>query len=238
MLKQQETGVVVATLMIVAVILTGCSSANDETGSGDSGVTTPSGAATEMPAGPSDTTDPERHTFTTYDPALDGSYEITMKLLDGYGGDPGDQVVFGSDGGQGISTWTVGNVYAKPCRSTLLDPPIDSSVDALIAGLASQRGRHATTPTDVQVDGYVGKYIEMTVPPSINVADCAHGEYRTWTDPTEGNRYLEAGQRDLLWILDVDGARLVIDAALGPKTTEQDREDRIQMVKSIQIDPV
>ena len=219
-------------LLIAAGVLAACSSSGDDTTAGDPDVTTPSVEATETPVAPS------RHTFTVLgDPVLDRSYVITMKLLDGYGG---DDVVFGSDDGQGISTWAVGNVFANPCHSngTLLDPPIDSSVDGLVAGLASQDGHPATTPTDVRVDGYPGKYIEMTVPAGIDVADCDHGEFRTWADPIAGNRYLEAGQRDMLWIIDVDGHRLVIDAALGPETTRQDRADRTRMVESIRIEPV
>lgn len=188
---------------------------------------------------PSGISGPESHTVTVIgDPALNGSYVITMKLLDGYGG---DDVVFGSDGGQGISIWAVGNVFANPCHSndTLLDPPIDSSVDGLVAGLASQKGHPATTPTDVEVDGYAGKYMEMKVPAGIDVADCDHGRFRTWISPDGGARYVEQpGQRDMLWIVDVDGSRLVIDAALGPDTTQRDRADRIQMVESINIEPV
>ena len=58
-------------------------------------------------------------------------------------------------------------------------------------------------------------------------------------DPTlEGARYLEPGQRDLLWNMEVHGSRLVIDAALGPETTPQDRADRIDMLESIHIEPV
>lgn len=233
MVTQRKNGMLIATLTVMALMLAACtSSGNDDTQSVATGVTTVS---------PSETGGPEIHTFTVIgDPALDGSYVITMELLDGY---EGDDVVFGSDGGQGISMWAVGNVYGDPCHSnsTLLDPPIDSSVDGLVAGLASQKGHPATTPTDVEVDGYAGTYVEMTVPPGIKVADCDHGEFRTWVDPTdpiEGTRNLEVGQRDLLWIVDVDGDRLVIDAALGPKTTKQDRADRIHMVRSIQIEPV
>jgi hypothetical protein len=70
---------------------------------------------------------------------------------------------------------------------------------------------------------------ELTVPARIDLAACHDGQFRTWIDPTlEGARYR---QRDLLWIVDVDGSRLVIDAALGPDTTPQDRADRIQMVE-------
>ena len=227
-----------ATLSIVALILAACSSSGDGIESGDAGVPPSSVEVSVTPISPSEQPGPEIHTFAVPgDPTLDGSYVITMKLLDGYGG---DDVVFGVDGGQGISTWAVGNVFTDPCQSnnTLLDPPISSSVHGLVAGLASQKGHPSTTPTDVEVDGYAGKYMEMTVRAGIHVANCDHGEFRTWADPIEGNRYLEAGQRDLLWILDVDGHRLVIDAALGPKTTQQDRADRIHMVRSIQIDPV
>jgi hypothetical protein len=214
--------VFVALLMIAAGILAACSSSGDDT---------PAGAT-----GSSQTPDPSLHVFKT-DTDFDASYRITMHLLDGYAG---EGVVFGTDGGQGISAWTVRNVYAEPCKwaGTLLDPPIDPSVDGLVAGLTSQKDRHATAPTDVSLSGFTGKYMELTVPARIDLADCHGGEFRTWVDPTGGPRYLEPGQRDLLWIVDVDGSRLVIDAALGPETTQQDRADRIQMVESIRIDPV
>jgi hypothetical protein len=231
--------VFVAMLMIAAGVLAACTTGDDSqpevAGSGATSV-----AASSVTAAPSGPAEPERHTFTTGDPSFDGAYVVTMKLADGYEPTADGHVVFGSDSGQGLSTWTVGNVYAKPCHSnhTLLDPPIDPSVDALVAGLASQKGHPATKPTDVEVDGYAGTYMEMTVPAGIDVADCDHGEYRTWVDPLEGERNLEAGQRDLLWIIDVDGRRLVIDAALGPQTTEQDRADRVQMVESMQIEPI
>jgi hypothetical protein len=161
-----------------------------------------------------------------------------MPLLDGYTGLNG--VVFGTDGGQGMSAWTVANVYADPCRwaGTLLDPPIDPSVDGLVAGLASQKGRHATPATDVSLSGFTGKDMEVTTPSRMDPADCDGGEYRTWTHPLGGQRSLEPDQRDLLWIVDVEGTRVVIDSALGPDTTEQDRADRTHMVESILIEPV
>ena len=214
----------VVLLMIAAGVLAACSSAGDDT----------QVAAT----GSSPSPDPSSFVLKT-DTDFDASYRITMHLPDGYAGH--QTVVFGTDGGQGISAWTVANVYAEPCHwvGTLLDPPIDSSVDGLVAGLASQRSRHASAATDASLDGFTGRYMELTVPARIDLADCHGGQFRTWVDPTfEGARYLEPGQRDLLWIVDVDGSRLVIDAALGPETTRQDRADRIQMVESIRIEPV
>jgi hypothetical protein len=231
--------VFVATLMIAAGVLAGCTKGDDTQpgATGPSATSVPASSIT--PVAPSDAAEPGAYVFKTDDYNFDASYRITMDLLDGYAGND-SFVVRGTDDGQGIGTWTVGNVYAEPCRwrGTLLDPPIGPSVDGLVAGLASQRGLHASAATDVTLDGFTGKYMELTVPARIDLADCHGGEFRTWVDPTGGPRYLEPGQRDLLWIVDVDGSRLVIDAALGPETTQQDRADRIQMVESIRIEPV
>lgn len=80
--------------------------------------------------------------------------------------------------------------------------------------------------------------MELTVPARINLADCHGGEFRTWLDTSlEGVRYLEPGQRELLWIVDVDGTPLVIDA-LGAGTSAQDRAGLIQIMESVRIDPL
>jgi hypothetical protein len=234
MLTIRKPIVFVAMLMIAAGVLAACTTGDDT----QPGATTGSSAAPDPSS--SVAAEPGTHVFRTFDPDFDSSYRITMHLLDGYASDGDNPVVFGTDEGQGISTWTVGNVYAEPCRwrGTLLAPPIDQSVDGLVAGLTSQKNRHASAATDVSLDGFTGKFMELTVPARIDLADCHGGEFRTWVDPTGGPRCLEPGQRDLLWIVDVEGSRLVIDAALGPETTQQDRADRIQMVESIRIDPV
>ncbi len=199
--------VFVALMVIAAGVLAACSSAGGDTQSGTTGS--------------SPTPDPSLHLFTTGDPHFDSSYRITTHLLDGYTGEQGG-VVFGTDDGQGMSAWTVRNVYAEPCKwaGTLLDPPIDPSVDGLVAGLTSQKDRHATAATDVSLSGFTGKYMEMTTPAGIDVTRCDGGEFRTWID-LEGQRNLEADQRDLLWIVDVGGTRLVIDSALGPDTSRR-----------------
>ena len=232
----------VAVLVIGAGILAACNSVADDTQAGAAGSGPTSLPSSSASIAPSPGTSASRtYVFKTLDPRFDSKYRITMDLLDGYeGAGGGDPVVFGTDGGQGISTWTVGNVYAEPCRwvGTLLDPPIDASVDGLVTGLASQKSRYASTATDVMLDGFTGKYMELTAPSRVHLADCNKGQFRTWLDPVGGARYLEPGQRDLLWIVDVDGSRLVIDAALGPETTPRDRADRIQMVEGIRIEPI
>jgi len=225
----------VATLMILAGVLAVRSlPGNDAQPVIPGSIATPT--ATPIPS--SGAMKPGTYVFSTFDPDFDASYRITMDIPDGYEGFEGFAVIKLGEN-QGMSTWVVGDVYADPCHwiGTLLDPPVGSSVDGLVAALASQKGRHASTPTDVTVDGFAGKYMERTVPARINLADCDGGEFRTWLGTDGGARYLDPGQRDLLWIVDVDGTALVIDAALGAGTSAQDRAERIQIVKSIRIDP-
>jgi hypothetical protein len=239
MVMHRKTRMLVATIAI-AGILTACSSSGDDgTPRAEEPTSAPDGASS-----PSTSIGEEAGTyvFSTFDPDFDGSYRITMDLLDGYeGDDEGGAVNGGSGNSQGISAWTVGNVYADPCHwvGTLLDPPPGPSVDGLVQALASQPQRGASRPSAVELGGFTGTFMEMTVPARIDLADCHSGEFRTWIDPLlAGARWLEPGQHDLLWIVDVDGRRLVIDAALGADTSAQDRADRIQMVESIRIEPV
>jgi hypothetical protein len=62
------------------------------------------------------------------------------------------------------------------------------------------------------------------------------GYFESWTgDGTGGtDRYQQGpGQVDRLWILDVEGRRLVIDANYRPGSTDHDRANLQRVVNSI-----
>lgn len=170
--------------------------------------------------------------------AFDATHRITISVPDGW-------EAFGGFAVEGpapdeVGLWNVDNVFADPCRwsGTLLDPPVGPRVDDLVVALANLRGRHVSTPTEVRVDGFAGKQIELTVPAEINPADCDGGEFRTWTEQllVGGVVYHSPGEHNLLWIVDVDGDRLVIATAFFPETSAQDRAELLQVVESVQID--
>src|SRR4029453_10200961 len=87
---------------------------------------------------------------------------------DGYEGFPHGSGLpkLGRIGQMAVGAWVIGDVYADPCRweTTLLDPPPVSSVDALVAALADQKGLRVSTPTSITVDGFAGKSLERTLP--------------------------------------------------------------------------
>jgi hypothetical protein len=149
-----------------------------------------------------------------------------------------------------VSFWNVVDVYATGCQ--WLSPPMihpGPTVDQLAAVLAARPLRNAKAPVAVSLGGYSGKFLEWSVPADINFSACDK-------DPNDGVRYFESwtgdgltssdktdryqqepGQVDRLWILDVQGRRLVIDAAYWPGSTDQDRADLQRVVNSIVFQP-
>jgi hypothetical protein len=134
--------------------------------------------------------------------------------------------------------YDVAEVYETPCKwasEPLVDPGPD--VDSLASALARQPLRNATAPTDIELAGFRGKYLELSVPTEIDFDDCDEGDFRSWTARGwAGVRYHQApGQVDRIWILDVDGERLVVDAAYLPEATRQDRAELERVVDSIRF---
>ena len=184
---------------------------------------------------------PGTYVVKTLDPDFDASYRITMDVPDGYESlaeGVGVEKV-GRIGQMAVSAWVIGDVYADPCRwsSTLLDPPPVSSVDA------RHRPRGPEGTPRVDADRHHGRRLRRYV----HGADRARRDHprrvRRGPVPTlarhqRGERYLEPGQRDMLWIIDVGGVPLLIDASLGQAgTSAQDRAEHIQIAESVQIDP-
>ena len=118
-------------------------------------------------------------------------------------------------------------VYGDPCKSTTTMPatPV-TTVDDFAAALAAQASRDASDPVDVTVDGHAGKLVTLHVPdgPPIGeeaFADCEQLTFNTYgTDPSgsAARGHQGPGQIDELWILDVDGDIVVLDAMYRPDT--------------------
>ena len=222
-------------LLLIGLLMSGAAACDSTGPDGTAG-----GAPEEQAASPSVAiTGPERDVISTYDPDFDASHRITLKVPEGYE-DLGFAYLKGGRVETGVSVWVVDQVYAEGCKaddSRLVRPP-NGSIDGLAALLQSQDGFRVSTPTNVTIDGFSGTYMERTLPNRIDPGGCSSAVFQVWVTQGNGNRYLQhRGQQDLLWILDVDGAPLVIDAPLGPDATDRDRAEMLQIVDSIRIDP-
>lgn len=137
--------------------------------------------------------------------------------------------------GRGVIVSVVNNLYADPCDTSagLLDPPLGPSVEDLATALLEQPRTDASPITDVSLAGYSGKYVEYTA--TVAIDGCASTLHR-W--PTvAGPRLALVDEHDQVWILDVDGVRLVIDAFSFPGASEADLAEILEIVESIQIQP-
>lgn len=118
-----------------------------------------------------------------------------------------------------VNFYTVGNVYEDICdasgggvatASLLPDPPIGPTVDDLVSALDAQVNTDMSRAVDVVVGGHPGKRVTMIV--SDPYERCITDPPRPYFVDPGGQpvRYLQPGAPDTLWIVDVDGRRLVI----------------------------
>ena len=134
--------------------------------------------------------------------------------------------------------WPAGtrfNVYGDPCQWLTTIPKTPATTpDEIAAALAAQASRDAKTPVDVTVGGYAGKKVTLHVPMSYEVpgatrekefADCDQDDFASYGlegRETENERHHQGpGQVDELWILDVNGSIVVLDAMYGPAAPAQ-----------------
>jgi hypothetical protein len=155
-----------------------------------------------------------------------------------------DAVTKGDDGldppesvGAALLAWawpegTGFNVYGDPCHWTSTIPESPAlTPDEIAAAFAAQASTEATTPVDVTVGGYAGKAVTLTVPMTYDIPGADREErfaacdnnvfafYGLESDETvEARNAQGAGQIDELWILDVDGSIVILDAAYSPAT--------------------
>jgi len=174
---------------------------------------------------------------------------ITYTVPDGWDA-PDDDEGFAVVGESSmVNFWDVANVYADGCESSLLVPPLGPTVDDLATVWATLPGFTATTPVDITVDGYAGKQVDFTVPDYPTVAgapddgghnaDCVGGTFVLWEATGHGpgaSFWAQAPeQQHRLWIIDVDGTRLVISERSTSGAAPEQLADMDEFLASIQI---
>ena len=130
-----------------------------------------------------------------------------------------------------LSFLFVENVVADPCSETLLDPPVGPTVDDLVEAVSNLKGFTATAPVDVTVGGHPARQFEVVAPSN---PSC---DLKTWATRDRVNG-VGADESNLLWIVDVDGARVLIAGASSPRdASDETRAAFEEIVNSIQFDP-
>jgi len=96
----------------------------------------------------------------------------------------------------------------------------------------------AIRPRATTFAGYPAQYLETLILQGFDFSQCDAGQLLLW-DCTNGDvrTGLGPGEFHRLWVVDVSGAVVVIDAATYPGTTEADQAELQAMLDSITIEP-
>ncbi len=117
--------------------------------------------------------------------------------------------------------------------------PTGTTVDGFVTALVDHPDLDVTSPADVTLGGYTGQYLELRAPANTTTDELG-------PDPDGCNYYFvwepgiyAQGPNALwrIWVLDVDGVRLVVRADSFPGTTAEVQAQLQGIVDSIQIEP-
>jgi hypothetical protein len=126
-------------------------------------------------------------------------------------------------------------VYADPCAPEQA-PPAGPSIADLAEAMSTVPGTELISgPTDVTVGGRPAKQLVITVPEE---SGCPGDEsFYLWYGGDAEGRYATAlGARHSVWIVDVDGTRLVIEAESYDGSVPDTDQVVAEIVRSIQFE--
>jgi hypothetical protein len=191
---------------------------------------------------------------------LQGISPLTVEFTvpQGWAGFP-DWAVLGPNGtaapgGIGVGFLSADGLFSDPCHWDAKkdgswpqsgDVTVGPTATDLANALLASRAYTATASADVTVDGYPAKRIDLQLP-SNDLTKCDNakgttgGAYFVWGTKHPGGSDLFAqgpGQRWRLWIVDAEGARLVIVVNDFATTSVADRAAAQSIVDSVTIAP-
>lgn len=147
--------------------------------------------------------------------------------------------------GMGFTSTIVTHVYGDACKGAGTPTPVGPTIDDLVRALVDQVNSDATTPIDLTVGGYPAKRIDMSIPPGLDTGTCDEAGVliRIWADAAATEyfaipaRYQSTDAVYRVYIVDVEGERVVIRADNGPDASASDIAELDAMIASIRFEP-
>jgi len=117
----------------------------------------------------------------------------------------------------------IDSLYSDPCNASGAgDVEVGTTVDELVGAFAEQTAYEVSAPTDVTLAGYSGTRLDLTLPSDLDTSTCRYEYFFPW----EGSAYSQGpGNLWHLWILDVDGSRVVVTTHDFEGTPAEEREE-------------
>jgi hypothetical protein len=137
--------------------------------------------------------------------------------------------------GMALGFSQIDGLYSDPCfASGSGDVEVGTTVDDLVGAFGEQTAYEVTGPTDITLAGYSGKRLDLTLPSDLGTSTCGYEDYVPWP----GSPYSQGpGNLWHLWILDVDGTRVVVMTNDFDGTPAEDRAEMQAILDSLRIEP-
>lgn len=162
---------------------------------------------------------------------------VTVDVPEGWGAG-GPWVVFGPKGndapeGMAIRFYQVPSLFVNPLSpEDGLLPEVGPGVEDLVNAMLDHPDWPTTGPEDITIDGYSGQVVHLILPDGTSDAT----PFYLFGDASGGQVYgWAAGQLFDIYVVDVDGERLVIDAFHYAGTSESDLAAQQAVLDSIQL---
>jgi hypothetical protein len=136
--------------------------------------------------------------------------------------------------------WGIDGVYADPCGK-ITGPPLSASADDLASAVATLPGAELVSgPEDVTLGGHRATHVAITIPDDIA---CAPSDFFLWYDAsgcdgdTPCGRWVSAlGETNHVWIFEVDGKHVWIEAETYRGASPELEREVQQIVESIRFE--
>ena len=177
------------------------------------------------------------------DPAVTGVSRLTLTVPAGWSA--ADLIAKDADTPTEVffTIWVVSDVFQDACKwdQTKVVSLVGMTPEQVVTALAAQKSRTASSPTSTTIDGYPAQQITLSVAPSLDTSTCTGGNLRYWPgagpDFSSGLCCNFAGNIDTIYVVDVNGKRMVIVARHYPGSPAADVAELQSIVDSIQIEP-
>jgi len=125
----------------------------------------------------------------------------------------------------------VDNTFEDPCSHLQRSPKLGTTADALATALAEIPNTTASQPVQSSIAGQAATYLELTIPSSL---PCPFASFYLWQDSKDGDWWALAPNEVIrVWILEVQGQRVVIAARSWPESSEQSKNQLQGVLDSI-----
>jgi hypothetical protein len=175
--------------------------------------------------------------YSYYETLDQGELRVTLTVPDGWTSHEGWYVyrapILVDDSGVSVAVWSpthgISLVFPDPCGAQTRSA--GTTADELVAAL-EDTNMVVGSASPVSINGLTGMEIRLATDEGIDVSKCAGVDHLT---PWWG-RWTAAGTEQTLWIFDVAGGRVVVEAAAEPLADATQRAQMEQVLQSVQIE--